>query len=68
MKRLPEALIASTRGETTERILELANRHMRWELNDLARRLDQRTEALLSVPALPSGCVAESTAEGVSRD
>lgn len=32
--------------ETPRQFFALANRHMRWELNDLARRLDQRTEAL----------------------
>jgi RNA polymerase sigma-70 factor (ECF subfamily) len=32
--------------ETPRQFFGLANRHMRWELNDLARRLDQRTQAL----------------------
>jgi len=32
--------------ETPRQFFALANRHMRWELNDLARRLDQRTQAL----------------------
>ena len=32
--------------ETPRQFFALANRHMRWELNDLARRLDQRTQAM----------------------
>lgn len=31
--------------ETPRQFFALANRHMRWELNDLARRLDQQTRA-----------------------
>ncbi len=31
--------------ETPRQFFALANRHMRWELNDLARRLDQQTKA-----------------------
>lgn len=31
--------------ETPRQFFALANRHMRWELNDLARRLDQQTQA-----------------------
>lgn len=30
--------------ETPRQFFALANRHMRWELNDLARRLDQQTQ------------------------
>lgn len=41
--------------ETTRQFFALANRHMRWELNDLARRLDQRTQALgLHADAVPA--------------
>ncbi len=41
--------------ETPRQFFALANRHMRWELNDLARRLDQRTEALgLHEDAVPA--------------
>lgn len=32
--------------QTPRQFFALANRHMRWELNDLARRLDQQTQAL----------------------
>ncbi len=32
--------------ETPRQFFALANRHMRWELNDLARRLDQQTRAV----------------------
>lgn len=41
--------------ETPRQFFALANRHMRWELNDLARRLDQRTQALgLREDAVPA--------------
>ncbi len=41
--------------ETPRQFFALANRHMRWELNDLARRLDQRTQALgLHEDAVPA--------------
>jgi RNA polymerase sigma-70 factor (ECF subfamily) len=45
----------------------LANQHMRWQLNDLARRLDQQPAAA----ALPETGVAAppaSTASGLTRD
>jgi RNA polymerase sigma-70 factor (ECF subfamily) len=44
----------------------LANQHMRWELNDLARRLDERPPAV----ALPEGLVPapESSGSGLTPD
>jgi RNA polymerase sigma factor (sigma-70 family) len=40
---------------TVRQFFALANRHMRWELNDLARRLDKETPALgLPEPGVPS--------------
>jgi RNA polymerase sigma-70 factor (ECF subfamily) len=39
---------------TVRQFFALANRHMRWELNDLARRLDKETPALM----LPEGIIA----------
>jgi len=39
---------------TVRQFFALANRHMRWELNDLARRLDKETPALM----LPEGLIA----------
>jgi RNA polymerase sigma-70 factor (ECF subfamily) len=34
-----------TRHPTVRRFFALANQHMRWQLNDLARRLDERPAA-----------------------
>lgn len=45
VERLLKAM-REVRPETPRQFFALANRHMRWELNDLARRLDQRTESL----------------------
>lgn len=42
VERLLKAM-RSVRPETPRQFFALANRHMRWELNDLARRLDQQT-------------------------
>jgi RNA polymerase sigma factor (sigma-70 family) len=36
----------STRPRTVRRFFALANQHMRWQLNDLARRLDERPVAV----------------------
>jgi len=43
--RLLKAL-REVRPTTVRQFFALANRHMRWELNDLARRLDKETPAL----------------------
>src|SRR5215510_1466765 len=59
--------LRTTRPPTVRRFFALANQHMRWQLNDLARRLDEQpvaaelTEALIAAP--PS-----STATGLSPD
>jgi RNA polymerase sigma-70 factor (ECF subfamily) len=37
--------LEKARPENVRQFFALANRHMRWELNDLARRLDQRDPA-----------------------
>ncbi len=42
VERLLKAM-QSVRPENPRQFFALANRHMRWELNDLARRLDQQT-------------------------
>jgi hypothetical protein len=34
----------TTRPPTVRRFFALANQHMRWQLNDLARRLDERED------------------------
>jgi RNA polymerase sigma factor (sigma-70 family) len=43
VERLLNAM-RSVHPETPRQFFALANQHMRWELNDLARRLDQRTQ------------------------
>ena len=45
VERLLKAL-RSARPETVREFLALAGQHMRWELNDLARRLDKQPKAL----------------------
>jgi RNA polymerase sigma-70 factor (ECF subfamily) len=50
----------SVRPQTVRQFFALANQHMRWELNDLARRLDNEAralevrESLAAVPPAPS--------------
>src|SRR5215470_10671471 len=59
--------LQATRPPTVRRIFALANQHMRWQLNDLARRLDERPAAA----ALAESGVADlpmSTASGLSPD
>jgi RNA polymerase sigma-70 factor (ECF subfamily) len=57
VERLLKALRAS-RPQTVRGFFALANQHMRWELNDLARRLDEQPAAVRLneevVPAPPS--------------
>lgn len=45
VERLLKAM-REVRPETTRQFFALATRHMRWELNDLARRLDDRSQAV----------------------
>src|SRR5882724_8565881 len=45
VERLLKAL-QKTRPPTVRQFFGLANQHMRWELNDLARRLDERSHAV----------------------
>jgi RNA polymerase sigma-70 factor (ECF subfamily) len=59
--------LRTTRPPTVRRFFALANQHMRWQLNDLARRLDERpVDAALA----ESGVVAspESMDSGLSPD
>jgi RNA polymerase sigma factor (sigma-70 family) len=55
VERLLKAL-REARPKTTQQFFALANQHIRWELNDLARRLDNRAgaaclpEALIPAP------------------
>jgi RNA polymerase sigma-70 factor (ECF subfamily) len=57
VERLLKAM-RSARPETVRQFFALVNRHMRWELNDLARRLDEQPAAVEldegMVPAPPS--------------
>jgi RNA polymerase sigma-70 factor (ECF subfamily) len=57
-----------TRPPTVRQFFALANQHMRWQLNDLARRLDERPapEALAEsgVAAPPDSAVSGLTPEG----
>jgi RNA polymerase sigma-70 factor (ECF subfamily) len=59
--------LRKTHPPTVRRFFALANQHMRWQLNDLARRLDERPAAAAlaesGVAAPPS-----STASGLSPD
>jgi RNA polymerase sigma-70 factor (ECF subfamily) len=57
----------TTRPPTVRRFFALANQHMRWQLNDLARRLDERPAVQIlaeeGIAAPPS-----STASGITPD
>jgi RNA polymerase sigma-70 factor (ECF subfamily) len=59
--------LRKTRPPTVRRFFALANQHMRWQLNDLARRLDERPAA---AALAESGVAASpaSTASGLSPD
>jgi RNA polymerase sigma factor (sigma-70 family) len=59
--------LRTTRPPTVRRFFALANQHMRWQLNDLARRLDERPAAVAlaeSGVAAPTG----SSASGLTPD
>src|SRR5262249_12371295 len=45
IERLMKALRQARPGNVRQ-FFAIANQHMRWELNDLARRLDERTQAV----------------------
>ena len=59
--------LRTTRPPTVRRFFALANQHMRWQLNDLARRLDERPDA---AALAESGVAASpaSTASGLGPD
>jgi RNA polymerase sigma factor (sigma-70 family) len=64
-ERLLKAL-REARPRTVRQLFALANQHMRWELNDLARRLDnQPAAAELCVGRVPAPA---SSASGLSPD
>jgi RNA polymerase sigma-70 factor (ECF subfamily) len=58
-ERLLKAM-REVRPQTVRQFFGLANQHMRWELNDLARRLDEQPAAV----ALREGSVPEPASSG----
>ena len=64
VERLLKAM-RQVRPQTVRQFFALANQHMRWELNDLARRLDEQAAAVeLRDSLVPAA--AESTASQVT--
>jgi RNA polymerase sigma factor (sigma-70 family) len=62
VERLIKAM-RSYRPPTVRQFFALVNQHMRWELNDLARRLDAQPLALqIDEGAVPAAAVAPTTA------
>jgi RNA polymerase sigma-70 factor (ECF subfamily) len=59
--------LRTTRPPTVRRFFALANQHMRWQLNDLARRLDQHPAAAALTEAGVAAPPA-STTSGLSPD
>jgi RNA polymerase sigma factor (sigma-70 family) len=64
-ERLLKAL-HEVRPRTVRQLFALANQHMRWELNDLARRLDEQPDAAELREGLVPG--PASSASGLSPD
>lgn len=63
VERLIKAL-RSVRPKSVRAFFALANQHMRWELNDLARRLDEK---MLKMEAVDAFVIAsESSGSGIS--
>jgi RNA polymerase sigma-70 factor (ECF subfamily) len=62
VERLMKAM-REVRPATVRQFFALANRHIRWELNDLARRLDKRAEVL----GLDEAYAAPGDSDGDSR-
>ena len=65
VERLLKAL-RQARPQTVRQFFALANQHMRWELNDLARRLDDRSAVELREAIVPAP--AESSASSLSTN
>jgi RNA polymerase sigma factor (sigma-70 family) len=59
--------LRTTRPATARQFFALACQHMRWQLNDLARRLDEQP-ALASMPEAGLAGPLPSTASGLSSD
>jgi RNA polymerase sigma-70 factor (ECF subfamily) len=67
VERLLKAM-RSVRPQTVRQFFALVNQHMRWELNDVARRLDEQPSAVVvcedMVPAPPASSDSELTPDG----
>jgi RNA polymerase sigma-70 factor (ECF subfamily) len=59
--------LRSIRPQTVRQFFALANQHMRWQLNDLVRRLDQQP-AVASMPEAGVAGPPMSTASGLTPD
>jgi RNA polymerase sigma factor (sigma-70 family) len=59
--------LCETRPETVRQFFALANQHMRWQLNDLARRLDERP-ANVGLPEAGVAAPASSTGSSLTPD
>jgi RNA polymerase sigma-70 factor (ECF subfamily) len=59
--------LRTTRPATVRQFFALACQHMRWQLNDLARRLDERP-IVGSIPEVGVAGPPQSTASGLSPD
>jgi RNA polymerase sigma-70 factor (ECF subfamily) len=61
--------LRTTRPPTVRRFFALANQHMRWQLNDVARRLDERPAAAAlaesGVAAPPSSTASRLSLDGL---
>jgi RNA polymerase sigma factor (sigma-70 family) len=66
VERLLKAL-RETRPQTVRQFFGLANQHIRWELNDLARRLDERPDAVELRDSL-APAAAQSSVSAVGPD
>ena len=67
VERLLKAM-QSVRPKSVRQFFALANQHMRWELNDLARRLDKRVKTVElqdDVPGAPSTSDSVLTPDGL---
>jgi RNA polymerase sigma factor (sigma-70 family) len=66
VERLLKAM-RETRPETVRQFFGLANQHIRWELNDLARRLDEQMRPV-SLPEEGAVAASESSGSGLSAN
>ncbi len=59
--------LRATRPPTVRQFFALAGQHMRWQLNDLARRLDERPAAA-ALPESGGAAPPDSTGSGLTPD